>query len=156
MNRKGIFITVIFLIVFIVYFADLINSRKMELRGSGGWGMENEYSRMYDPKTVETISGKVESIDMIKPKREMCYGVSLVVNSNKETIPVHVGPEWYIENQDIAVEPMDSLEIRGSKTTLDGKPIFIAAEIRKGNKMMILRDDKGFPRWSCWRSAKYN
>jgi hypothetical protein len=36
-------------------------------RGSGGWGMGSSYQRMYNPATVETVSGVVESVDKITP-----------------------------------------------------------------------------------------
>lgn len=155
MGKKGIFFIVISVIV-LVSAANLIMGQRIEIRGAGGWGMENEYSRMYDPKTIETINGEVESIGAIKPKSGMSCGVCLKIKNGKEIVPVHLGPEWFIENQDVAIEPLDDVEVKGSKITLDGEPALIAAEIKKGEKMMILRDDKGFPRWSCWRSVRYN
>lgn len=155
MGKKGIFFIVISVIV-LVSAANLIMGQRIEIRGAGGWGMENEYSRMYDPKTIETINGEVESIGAIKPKSGMSCGVCLKIKNGKEIVPVHLGPEWFIENQDVAIEPLDDVEVKGSKITLDGEPALIAAEIKKGEKMMILRDNKGFPRWSCWRSARYN
>jgi len=41
-------------------------------RGSGGWGMGTQYQRMYNPATVETPSGTVESVDVITPVRGCC------------------------------------------------------------------------------------
>ena len=41
----------------------------MMWRGSGGWGPGSPYNRMYDPKTMETISGEVTSIDRITPNK---------------------------------------------------------------------------------------
>ena len=35
--------------------------RGFRWRGGGGWGWGTPYSKMYDPKTVETISGEVVS-----------------------------------------------------------------------------------------------
>jgi len=43
--------------------------REMMWRGSGGWGPGTPYSRMYDPKAAETISGEVTSIDRITPNK---------------------------------------------------------------------------------------
>ena len=34
----------------------------MMWRGSGGWGPGSPYNRMYDPKTVETVTGEVASV----------------------------------------------------------------------------------------------
>lgn len=123
----------------------------MKWRGSGGWGTGAPYSRMYDPKTVETINGEVVSVDKITPRKGMSYGVHLMVKTDKETLSVHLGPGWFIENQDIKIEPKDKIEIKGSRITLEGKPALIAAEVKKGNEVLKLRDDNGIPVWSGWR-----
>jgi hypothetical protein len=123
----------------------------MKWKGSGGWGAGSQYGRMYDVKTVETISGEVVSVDKIEPTKGMYYGIHLVVKTAKESISVHLGPGWYIENQDVKIEPKDKVEIKGSRVTFDGKPAIIAAEIKKGNDILKLRDENGFPVWAGWR-----
>jgi hypothetical protein len=64
---------------------------------------------------------------------------------------VHLGPGWYIENQDVKIAPKDSIEVKGSRIILDGKPAIIAAEVKKGDDVLVLRDVSGFPVWSGWR-----
>jgi len=120
-------------------------------KGSGGWGIGMQYSKMYDPKTVETLTGEVISVDKITPMEGMSHGVHMMLKTTKETISVHLGPDWYLENQDIKIEPKDKLEVKGSKITFQGKPAIIAAEIKKGNEILKLRDEKGVPVWSGWR-----
>jgi len=120
-------------------------------KGSGGWGMGMQYSKMYNPKTVETITGVVVSVDEITPMKGMSHGVHMILKTDKETITVHLGPSWYIENQDIKIEPKDKVEVKGSRITFEGKPAIIAAEVKKGNEILKLRDEKGFPVWSGWR-----
>ncbi len=97
--------------------------QEMQWRGGGGWGIGSPYGRMYDLKT----------------------------KTDKEKISVHLGPGWYIENQDTKIEPKDKVEITGSRITLEGKPAIIAAEVKKGEEVLKLRDEKGFPLWSGWR-----
>jgi hypothetical protein len=106
---------------------------------------------MYDPKTVETISGEVVSVDAITPMKGMGYGVHLVLKADKGPISVHLGPGWYLENQDVKVEPKDRVQVRGSRITFDGKPAIIAAEVTRGDETLKLRDEAGFPLWSGWR-----
>jgi hypothetical protein len=91
----------------------------MKWRGSGGWGwgMGSQYNRMYDPKTVGTISGEVISVDMITPMKGMSQGVHLTLKTDKEIISVHLGPWWYIENRDVRIEPKDKIEVAGSRIT---------------------------------------
>jgi hypothetical protein len=123
----------------------------MMWRGSGGWGPGSQYNRMYNPDAVETITGVVASIDQITPAKGMRGGVHMLVKTDKETISVHLGPSWYLENQDVKIESKDKVEVKGAKTTFAGGPALIAAEVRKGDQVLKLRDDSGFPVWSGWR-----
>jgi hypothetical protein len=81
----------------------------------------------------------------------MSYGVHLTVKTDKETISVHMGPGWFIEKQDIKIEPKDKVEVKGSRITFEGKPAIIAAEVKKGDELLKLRDENGFPSWIGWR-----
>ena len=129
----------------------LFAQRGMQWRGGGGWGPGSAYVRMYDSKTVETISGEVVSVDTITPMKGMAYGVHLLLKADKGPISVHLGPGWYLENQDVNLEPNDRVQVRGSRITLDGKPVIIAAEVTRGDEILKLRDEAGFPLWSGWR-----
>jgi hypothetical protein len=122
-------------------------------RGSGGWSPGSQFGRLYDPKTVETISGEVVKVDRITPVRGMSAGVHLIVKTDKEEVPVILGPQWYIENQDVKIEPKDKLEIKGSRAIVQGKPALIAAEVKKGADILRLRDESGVPVWSGWRKG---
>jgi hypothetical protein len=106
---------------------------------------------MYDAKSVETISGTVEKVDAITPRKGMSYGVHMTVKTDKEAVSVHLGPGWYIENQDVKIEPKDKVEVKGSRITFDGRPALIASEVKKGDQVLKLRDENGVPVWSGWR-----
>jgi hypothetical protein len=106
---------------------------------------------MYDPKTVETLSGEVVSVELVTPVKGMTQGVHLAVKTEKETIAVHLGPSWYLENQDVKFAPKDTVEVKGSRVTLAGQPALIAAEVKKGDETLVLRDEQGFPAWSAMR-----
>jgi hypothetical protein len=108
-------------------------------RGGGGWGPGSSYARMYNPQTVETISGEVVAVDRITPMKGMCYGVHALVKTDKETISVHLGPGWYIENE-MEIRPKDKIEVKGSRIMFGGKPAIIAAEIKKGGEDLVLRN----------------
>jgi hypothetical protein len=150
MKKIGILVAAIS-ILSLLLITDSFAQRGMIWKGSGGWGMGTQYGRMYSPKTVETISGEVVSIDKITPMKGMSYGIHLTVKTNKETISVHLGPGWYIESQDIKIMPNDKVKVKGSRITFEGKPAIIAAEVKKGDQVLKLRDENGFPTWSGWR-----
>ena len=121
--------------------------------GSGqGRGM-GAYNRMYNPKTVETLSGEVVSVEKFTPGRRMSYGVHLTLKTEKETIPVHLGPSWYMEKQGITFAPGEKVEVNGSRISYQGQPTVIAAEVKKGGQVLKLRDAAGVPVWAGqgWR-----
>ena len=120
-------------------------------RGSGGWGHGSHYGRMYDPNSIETISGEVVSVETFTPRGGMSQGVHLLVKTGNETVNVHLGPLWYIENQDIRIQPKDTIEVKGSRVSFTGQSAIIAAQVKKGDATLILRDESGFPVWSGWR-----
>jgi len=120
-------------------------------RGSGGWGMGNPYQRNYNPATVETISGVVESVNQVTPIKGMSPGIELIVKTDKETIAVHLGPAYFVERLDVKIEKGDKVEVKGSRVTISDKPTIIAGEIRRGDSVLKLRDDAGTPIWSGWR-----
>jgi hypothetical protein len=123
----------------------------MRWRGSGGWAPGGQYGRLYDAKTLETISGEIVSVDVMASMKGMAPGLHLTVKMDKETVSVHLGPVWYLENQDVKLAPKDKVEIKGSRITFAGKPALIAAEVKKGDETLILRDGTGVPVWSGWR-----
>lgn len=120
-------------------------------RGSGGWGAGGAYQRLYNPATVETISGTVLSVDKVTPLKGMNYGIHLVVKTDGETIPVHLGPAWYVERLDTKIAKGDAIEVKGSRITYNGKPAIIAADVKKGDAVLKLRDDNGYPVWAGWK-----
>jgi hypothetical protein len=118
-----------------------------ENQGGLGPGGGAGYDRMYDPKTVETVSGEVISVDKITDQGTG-YGLSLTLKTSKETILVYLGPGWFLAKQDLTFAPKDQVEITGSQITFQGKPALIAARLKKGDKSLELRDPAGIPAWT--------
>lgn len=110
--------------------------------------------RNYDPKTVETIQGKVVSVEKATRGQGRSYGVHFTLQMDKETIAVHLGPDWYIDKQAPKIETNDTITVTGSRVTVGGKPAIIAAQIKKGSETLKLRDENGIPVWR--RGARGN
>ncbi len=133
---------------------DSLAQRGAQPRGSGGWAASSGYGRMYDPKTVATIQGEVVSVDTFIPAKGMSPGVHLTLKTADGMVSVHVGPEWYMSGQDTKITVGDSVEVKGSRITFAGEPAIIAAQITKGDEILHLRADDGFPLWAGWRRRK--
>jgi len=123
----------------------------MKWQGSGGRGVGTPYNSMYDPAKVETTSGTAESVGTAVPMKGIYAAVALTLKTGKETIAVHLSPEWYIARLDTKIAKGDAVEVKGSRVAFAYKPAIIAAEVKKGDNVLILRDSAGIPAWSGWR-----
>jgi hypothetical protein len=151
MKKLSGIVVVLSLLFVTVAFAQGGPGKGLKWSGSGGWGLGSPYQGLYNPSTVEIMTGTIESIDRIAPAKGMSYGVHVSLKTEKETIPVHLGPAWYIERLDTKLEKGDTIDVKGSRITLNEKPAIIAAEIKKGQNALVLRDSSGIPVWAGWR-----
>ena len=148
MEKKGILFAMIVILAFFVT-GEAFAQRGGGWRGNGGWGPGSNYSRIYDPSSVETLAGKVATVERFSPaKGRSSYGIHLMVVTDGEEISVHLGPGWHIESQDVSFEVGDAIEVTGSRIIYNGSPAIVAAEIRKGGETLTLRDAAGYPVWS--------
>ena len=147
--KKNLFAIVIFLAAMAIA-ADSA-AQGMGPQRMGGWGRQGSYHRLYNPDTVKTISGEVVRVEYFVPQEGMGQGVHVQLKTLRETLPVHLGPRWFLDNQDVQIEKGDRIQAKGSQITFENKPAVIAAEIEKGDDILRLRDNNGFPRWAGWR-----
>ena len=71
----------------------------------------------------------------------------LMLQTGKETIAVQLGPAWYIDKQMPRIQANDTINVTGSRVTMDGRLIIVAADVTKGNELLKLREDNGIPVW---------
>ena len=121
--------------------------------GAGGWQARGRYGRLFDPGTVTSITGVVETVERFVPLKGMTPGVRLLLRSEGETPTVHLGPAWFVENQEVALTAGDGVTIRGSRVPTEAGPIFIATAVSRGEEILTLRDEKGIPVWCGFRAC---
>lgn len=124
--------------------------------GKGKWGSwaGNYYHWNWNPASIESIKGEVMTKDTITPPKGRSWSPAVGMTLKKEDgslIYVHLGPQWYIDKQEMAINTSDKVEVSGSKITVEGNTVLLASSIKKGDKTWQLRDDKGFPFWSARR-----
>jgi hypothetical protein len=104
--------------------------------------------QMFNPKTVETLDGKIESIEKVTAARmDVPARVLLKLKTDKETVTVYLGPDWYLEKQKAKLSPGDYIQVRGSRVTLDNMTVILPNEITKGSEVMQFWDEQGRPHW---------
>ena len=137
-------------LVLVVIFGTTMFTQDLAQRGAGKEPNSSQ-AMMYNLNTVETIAGEIVSIEKVKETKGKYYGIHLMVKTAKETISVHLGPEWYIEGLEEKLAPGNKVTIKGSRITYEAKPAILAAEVKRGKDLLLLRDGKGFPTWRGWK-----
>lgn len=118
---------------------------------AGGWELNSDYGRKFNADKMETINGRVTNVDRFTPMSGMSEGVMLHVKTDNQTYDCHLGPAWFIERQQGQFKDGDDVRVIGSRVEIAGKPCIMACEVRRGDRMMILRDHDGLPQWDAWR-----
>ena len=102
--------------------------------------------RLFDPTTVVTVTGTVVGESRID--RGMGHsGVHLSVKTAEGELSVHLGPDFWVDQQTVKFGKGDEVTVKGSKITFEGKPAIIAVTVTKGAAILTLRDGKGLPVW---------
>ncbi|WP_133248467.1 DNA-binding protein [Flagellimonas aquimarina] len=137
----------LFLIAFAVMGAMALYAQK----GDGSANKTSNYGKMFNPKTIETFEASVTSILTIYEAQKSTYGIHLEVKNDQGVIPVHLGPSWYIDDQDVIFSIGDTLSITGSRITYEGTPAIIAMEVKINEVVLPLRNQNGIPNWRGWQ-----
>jgi hypothetical protein len=103
--------------------------------------------RIYDPSTVETVSGKVVKIEQLAPQTKMQLGTHMLISTDKGEIDVRLGAGAYLDQIGLKLEPNDEVKVTGSKVSFENHDFIIAAQVEKDGKVFTLRNDEGIPLW---------
>lgn len=109
------------------------------------------YERPFDENNMVELKGKVLEVSNSKESKDEKRGVYFILNTQKEQIPVHLGPLWYMARQQHHFKPGDKVKIKGSKVKFKDATVIVATEIQQGSMGMKLRDEKGNPVWESWQ-----
>jgi len=125
------------------------------LLAAPSWGQPGSKSGsgpggLYHSDTVVTLTGIV--IAKTPPSaRGLPQLVYLTLRTTSGKITVFMGPDLYVDKLPIQIHNLDEIQVTGSKITWEGRPMILAAEIKKGNQVLKLRDQNGVPVWSGQR-----
>lgn len=96
---------------------------------------EDPYKKIFDSKTIKTISGQVIKIDQVL---EFGFGLQFrltVYIDKKEILPVYLGPAFYLVGpwQAKHFKLGDKVIVSGSQVTISGEKSIIAMTVKQGN-----------------------
>jgi hypothetical protein len=115
-----------------------------------GWGINDPYNQLYNYKEFEKFKASVVKVIEVVPMPGMSPATALEVRDGSETILVHLCPTWFAKPTDIGVKPGDRVTIKGSWAEINGKDVFLASKVKKGDyhefKVRLTKD--GTPFWT--------
>ena len=116
----------------------------------GGWDENGVYNRLYQASELDRLKCRVKKVIEVVPMKGMSPGVALIVDDGEgEDIMVHVGPKWFLGDS-IGIQRGEKVKIRGSWAEIDGKDVFIASKIKKGDffSLKVRLTKNGKPFWT--------
>lgn len=113
-----------------------------------GRGARGETRQSYDPSQAIVISGEVSALKDIETKSGKMSGAGLELSTSDGTVLVFLGPHIYVDLQSFRIKAGDRVGIKGVRTTTEGRSIFTAGEVRKGDEVLTLLDSDGVPLWA--------
>jgi hypothetical protein len=116
----------------------------------GGWEKGGTYDRLYQSTELDRLKGEIEKVIEVVPLTGMAPGFAFILeDGDGEDIEVHVGPIWFL-GEALGLSRGDKVKVRGSWAEIEGREVFLAAKIKKGDffelKVRLTKD--GTPFWT--------
>ncbi|MFZ5447381.1 MAG: hypothetical protein ACOZFS_01935 [Thermodesulfobacteriota bacterium] len=105
-------------------------------------------SGLYNPDTVVTVSGIVIAKTPPATQKGLPRLIYLTLKTETDKVTIFLGPDLYVDKLPVQVNNLDKIQVTGSKITWEGQPVILAAEIKKGDQVLKLREPDGTPFWS--------
>jgi hypothetical protein len=136
------------LIILTSVMVGIIGARADEQQDMSGWGVEDPYHKHYDVNKFESFKARVVKIKKVVPMPGMSPAVALDVKYDSKIIEVQICPTWFIRPDEIGIKKGDKIKIRGVRANINGKEVFMASKIKKGDffqlKVRLTRDGRPF------------
>jgi hypothetical protein len=131
----------------------IIWARAEEQQDMRGWGVEDPYHKHYDLNKFGSFKARVLKIKKVVPMPGMSPAVALEVRDGSKIIEVQICPAWYIRPNEIGIKKGDRIKIRGVRASINGKEVFMASKIKKGDyfQLKVRLTRNGTPFWTMIR-----
>lgn len=117
----------------------------------GGWHYSSPYGQMYFSGIDVTLEGTVVEMSTFTPRPQMMRGSQLILKTSAGQKTLHLGPEWYVREQELKLKKGDHIVVRGKQVGEGEKSFIIASELKKDQQTWTLRDKDGLPYWCANR-----
>lgn len=116
----------------------------------GGWEEGGAYNKLYQETERDKLKGYVQKITTVVPMEGMLPGVAAILkDGDGDKVMVHVGPKWFLGDS-IGIKRGDKVKVKGSWAEIDGKDVFMASKIKKGDyfELKVRLTKNGKPFWT--------
>lgn len=121
-------------------------------QGFKGWEADSAYNKLYKSSERDQIKGAVEDIEEVVPMPGMAPGIAIIVRDqdDKDLNVVHLGPKGFVNLDGVGLKKGDKVKVRGVWTEIDGKDVFMACKVKKGenSEIKVRRTSDGRPFWT--------
>ena len=115
-----------------------------------GWEEDGAYNKLYQAAELDKLKGYVQKIIEVVPMKGMAPGVGLIMKDGEgDKVVVHIGPKWFLGDA-IGVKRGQKIKVKGSWAEIDGKDVFMASKIKKGDffELKVRLTKNGKPFWT--------
>ena len=123
-----------------------------------GWQKGGQYDKLYDPAAYATLKGVLDAYEAVTPLPGMVKGLALrMTTKGGEKVLVHLGPDKYLDFLPEVIRVGDRIKVKGAFARVDGKKVFMASKIRKGEVFELkLRSTRtGSPYWDMDSTQRF-
>ncbi|MBI4644909.1 MAG: hypothetical protein HY790_12800 [Deltaproteobacteria bacterium] len=117
---------------------------------SSSWaqsGRRLHYSTLFNPATVDTVSGEVVRVEQVLSGSGADYCVHALLKTPRGQMTAILAPRGYMTAQGLTITPKDRVTVTGSLISVLGKPYILAMKV-EGDRTMKLREANGRPAWA--------
>ena len=102
---------------------------------------------LFDSTTIRTERGVVVEVHRTPQGGAGGALVFFTLRTPAETLAVRLGPSSVLDRSGIVFAPGDTVEVTGSRIVLFDEPTLVVTELRRGARVLPLRDRRGRPVW---------
>ena len=114
------------------------------------WSAHGSIIRAIERDSLKTMEGKVIDVTEVKFEKGIqsarAFKIRMPGDAAKDEI-VLIGPAWYMDNQSPVCKVGDSIKVDACRTTIDGRPYWIARSIDAKGRSVMLLDVNNAPVW---------
>jgi sporulation protein YlmC with PRC-barrel domain len=102
----------------------------------------------FNPDRVRTIEGIVVDTGKLGGRAASAGMLALrLKTADDKIITVNLGPRDYVSRQNFYIVDGDHIAVTGADVTIQGRPVFLATQIKSDGQTLALRDSSGHPLW---------